>query len=453
MQSISPINGKVLETYSQHTSEEVDALLEKGHNAFLSWRETTFPLRAELILSLAKQLSTNNESLSHLMTAEMGKPILQSRAEIEKCVWACEYYARHAESMLQSEVVETEATKSFVSFQPIGAVFAVMPWNFPLWQVMRFAVPAIMAGNTAVLKHASNVCGCALAIEKLFIDAGFPPGIFTTLLINNQQVAEVIASPFVHAVTLTGSTNAGKSVAMQAGKSIKKSVLELGGNDPYIILEDADINAAVDCCVKSRLNNSGQTCIAAKRYIVVKSAAAQFKDMLLQRLLQEVMGDPFDEKITIGPLARFDLRDELHQQVKDTVAAGASCLLGGEIPDSKGAYYPVTLLTGVTKDMPAYAEELFGPVAVVIVAEDEVDAIRIANDSCYGLGAAIFTQDIQRGERIASQELDAGFCAVNNAVHSDPRLPFGGIKQSGYGRELSHYGIKEFVNIKSVVVA
>ena len=385
------------------------------------------------------------------MALEMGKPLKQGVAESEKCAWACEYYADTAEGHLAPEIVKTDASKSYVAFDPLGVVLAVMPWNFPFWQVFRFAAPALMAGNVGVLKHASNVPGCAMAIESIIEQAGFPKGTFRTLLISSRGVKSVIEHPLVRAVTLTGSTPAGKAVAAQAGGVIKKTVLELGGSDPYIILEDADLDLAVTTCVTSRLINSGQSCVNAKRFIVVEPVADVFTERLTAAMGAKKMGNPLDEGTEIGPQARPDLRDDLHRQVLDSVAKGATLLLGGEMPPGAGSFYPPTVLVGVTKGMPAYDEELFGPVAAIIRARDEVDAVRLANDSPFGLGAAVFTRDPARGERIA-RDLEAGCTFINALVASDPRLPFGGIKDAGYGRELGSYGIREFVNIKTVYV-
>jgi succinate-semialdehyde dehydrogenase/glutarate-semialdehyde dehydrogenase len=382
----------------------------------------------------------------------MGKPVRDGRAEAEKCAWVCEYYAENAEAFLQPEVIPTDARKSFVTFQPVGVVLAVMPWNFPFWQVFRFAAPALMAGNTGVLKHASNVPGCALAIEEVFRRAGFPDHAFRTLLIGSKAVEAVIEHPLVRAVTLTGSTPAGKAVASKAGAMIKKTVLELGGSDAYVVLEDADLEATVATCVASRLINAGQSCIAAKRFVVVEAVRSRFEDAFVTRMRQATVGDPLDEATQVGPLARHDLRDDLHHQVQASLAQGATCLLGGMIPEGPGAYYPPTVLTQVSKGMPAYDEELFGPVAAILAVPDEQEAIRVANDSVFGLGAAVFTRDLAKGEHLAAHALEAGCCFVNALVKSDPRLPFGGIKESGYGRELSAYGIKEFVNIKTVFV-
>jgi succinate-semialdehyde dehydrogenase/glutarate-semialdehyde dehydrogenase len=396
-------------------------------------------------------LRERKQELAKLMATEMGKPLKQGVAEAEKSAWVCDYYADNAEAHLGLDVIKTDASKSYVAFEPLGVVLAIMPWNFPFWQVYRFAAPALMAGNAGVLKHASNVPGCALAIEEIFVQAGFPRGAFRTLLIGNKQVKGVIEDPLVRAVTLTGSTPAGKAVAAQAGAVLKKTVLELGGSDPYVVLEDADLDLAVETCVSSRLINSGQSCIAAKRFVVVEPVLAAFTTRFVARMKAKKTGDPLVEGTDVGPQARHDLRDGLHKQVLASVDQGATLLLGGEVPPGDGAYYPPTVLADVKPGMPAYDEELFGPVAAIIKAKDEADAVRIANDTIFGLGAAVFTKDIARGERVA-RSLEAGATFVNSAVASDPRLPFGGIKESGYGRELGGYGIREFVNAKTVVV-
>jgi succinate-semialdehyde dehydrogenase/glutarate-semialdehyde dehydrogenase len=346
----------------------------------------------------------------------------------------------------------TDASRSFVTFQPLGVVLAVMPWNFPYWQVFRFAAPALAAGNASLLKHASNVSGCALAIEAIFEEAGFPTDLFRTALVGSDRVDTLIEHPDVAAVTLTGSTAAGRAVASQAGRHVKKTVLELGGSDAYIILEDADLSQAVATCVASRLINSGQSCIAAKRFIVPRAIRQEFERRFVEEMAAKKMGDPLDELTDVGPLARVDLRDELHRQVRASLDRGARCLLGGTVPEGAGAFYPPTVLTEVRKGMPAFDEELFGPVAAIVPVADEEDAIRAANDSVFGLGAAVFTRNPDRGAEIAAKRLAAGSCFVNAFVRSDPRLPFGGIKQSGYGRELGEYGIKEFVNVKTVYV-
>jgi succinate-semialdehyde dehydrogenase/glutarate-semialdehyde dehydrogenase len=386
------------------------------------------------------------------MALEMGKPLVQGKAEVEKCAWVCDYYAEHAAAFLADEAAETDASRSYVSFRPLGVVLAVMPWNFPLWQVFRFAAPALMAGNAGVLKHASNVVGCALAIEAVFREAGFPADLFRTLVIGSKLVRDVIEAPEIRAVTLTGSGPAGRAVAAAAGGALKKTVLELGGSDPYVVLEDADLGETVATCVNSRLINSGQSCIAAKRFIVVEAVLPEFLRRYVDLMAAKRTGDPFEDGVDVGPQARRDLRDDLHAQVTKSVSQGAEVLLGGEVPAEPGAFYPPTVLAGVAPGMPAYDEELFGPVAAVIRASDEADAVRIANDSSFGLGAAVFTRDVERGERIARDALEAGACFVNAFVKSDPRLPFGGIKESGYGRELSSFGIREFVNIKAVYV-
>ncbi len=453
IEAINPATGETIKTYRENTPAEIRDITKGADEAFHSWRRTGFAERSALMKKAARVLRDNREEYAILATREMGKPITESRAEVEKCAWVCDYYAAHAEAFLQPEVVETDASKSYVTFQPLGVVLAVMPWNFPFWQLFRFAAPALMAGNTNVLKHSSNVPGCALAIEDVFHRAGFPAGVFRTLLVESSRVAELIEHPLVRAVTLTGSVPAGKAVAARAGAMVKKTVLELGGSDPYVILEDADLEATVTTCVTSRLINSGQTCIAAKRFVVVEPLRERFEALFVEQMRARKMGDPLEEDTIVGPQARYDLRDELHRQVKGSIEQGARCLLGGRIPDSQGAYYPPTVLTGVTKGMPAYEEELFGPVAAIIPVQDEQEAIRVANDTIFGLGAAVFTRDVEKGERIAATELEAGCCFVNAFVKSDPRLPFGGIKESGYGRELSSYGIREFVNIKTVYVA
>jgi succinate-semialdehyde dehydrogenase/glutarate-semialdehyde dehydrogenase len=452
LSAVNPATGETIKTYDEMTPAEVGRVITRAHETFVDWKQTTFAERARMMQRAAHILRENAHQYAVLMAQEMGKPIKDGRAEAEKCAWVCEYYAEQAETFLQPEIIPTDARKSFVTFQPIGVVLAVMPWNFPFWQVFRFAAPALMAGNTGVLKHASNVPGCALAIEEVFRQAGFPEHAFHTLLIGSKHVEAVIENPLVMAVTLTGSTPAGRAVARKAGEMIKKTVLELGGSDAYVVLEDADLEATVKTCVASRLINAGQSCIAAKRFIVVDSIRQRFEAAFVAQMRTAKVGDPMDEHTQVGPLARHDLRDDLHQQVQASLAQGATCLLGGEIPASTGAYYPPTVLTQVKKGMPAYDDELFGPVAAIIAVPDEKSAIRVANDSVFGLGAAVFTQDIARGERIAAYELAAGCCFVNAFVKSDPRLPFGGIKESGYGRELSSYGIKEFVNIKTVFV-
>lgn len=453
LQSINPAKGETIAIYALMSDEDVAQTIRHTNQAFLQWRETSVSERAGLMTKAANVLREREEAFAILMTKEMGKPIADSRSEIRKCAWVCDYYAEHGAQFLADEVIDTDASKSFITYQPLGVVLAVMPWNFPFWQVFRFAAPGLMAGNGAVLKHASNVTGCALSIESVFREAGFPEHLFRTLIIKSDQVNRVLENPLIQAATLTGSTKAGRAVAKKAGEMLKKTVLELGGSDPYIILADADLPAAVETCVNSRLINSGQSCIAAKRFIVVEAVREEFEQRYVEKMKQATMGDPMAEETTVGPQARTDLRDELHQQVEDSIAQGAKCLLGGYIPEQKGAFYPPTVLTGVRPGSPAYNEELFGPVAAIIPVKDEAEAIAVANDTVFGLGAAVFTRDEKKGEQIAAERLEAGCCFVNQFVKSDPRLPFGGIKESGYGRELSYLGIREFVNIKTVYVA
>lgn len=452
IQSVNPSNNEVIKSYQEISDNELQNTLEKMQIAFEEWKEKPFSFRSSLFKKAAEVLRKKREDYSQLMTLEMGKPIAQSRAEIDKCAWVCDYYADNAEKFLNDEIISTDATKSFVTYQPLGVILAVMPWNFPFWQVFRFAVPTLMAGNVGLLKHASNVSGCSLAIEEVFMESGFPEFVFKSVILNSSRVKDLISNPIIQAVSLTGSVPAGKSVASAAGSQIKKTVLELGGSDPYVVLEDADLTETVQTCVASRLINGGQSCIAAKRFIVVKEVYDKFTEMYVDFMKQKKMGDPFDETNDLGPQASVKLRDELHEQVLRSINAGAKLLLGGFIPDMKGAFYPPTVLADVKPGMPAFDEELFGPVAAITKAENEDDAIRLANYTVFGLGAAVFTKDIKRGERIAREKLNAGSCFVNQFVRSDPRLPFGGIKESGYGRELSVFGIREFVNIKTVSV-
>ena len=450
--SINPANNKKINSYQEISKDSINQIIDSSFNTFLEWRSKSFSYRAKKMRHLAELLKQKKELLGLLMTKEMGKPIKQSIAEAEKCAWVCEYYADNAEKFLSQKEIPTGSTKSFISFQPIGIVLAIMPWNFPFWQVFRFASPALMAGNVGILKHASNVQGCAIEIEKLFLEAGFPKFAFSNLVIGSKKVSNVIKNSKISAVTLTGSTPAGKSVASLAGSLLKKTVLELGGNDPYVILEDADLDNAVKSCIAGRMLNAGQSCIAAKRFIVVQSSLKEFIDKVHNEIKKMKMGDPINPDINIGPMVNNIARDELHQQVLISIEKGAKLLFGGKIPQLDGAFYPPTLLVDVEPGMPAFDDELFGPVAAVISAKDQSHAIELANKTNFGLGAAIFTRDLDKGENIATKELEAGSCFVNDFVKSDPRLPFGGIKESGYGRELSEFGIQEFVNIKSVVV-
>ncbi len=452
MNAVNPVNGSIVEEYRQHTVEQILDIIDKSHASWKMWKDSSFKERAVLLRRAAEILRSRKEKYADLMTKEMGKLTKDGKAEIEKCAWVCDYYAENGEKFLSREDIKTDASSSYVTYNPLGVVLAVMPWNFPFWQVFRFLAPALMAGNGAVLKHASNVTGCSLAIEEINKDAGFPNDIFRSLIIDSSQVKMVIENPLIKAVTLTGSTEAGRSAASIAGQNLKKIVLELGGSDAYVVLKDADVKKAAETCVNSRLINAGQSCIAAKRFIVEQDIYGEFVEEVREILESKSIGSPNDDDTDIGPMARKDLRDEIHEQVQESIKKGANCLLGGVIPDREGAYYPPTLLTDVKPGMPAYEEEIFGPVASVIKANSEEDAIHIANESFFGLGAAIFTSNHEKGEKIAAEELEAGFCAVNDFVRSDPRLPFGGIKESGYGRELSSIGIKEFVNIKTVYV-
>jgi succinate-semialdehyde dehydrogenase / glutarate-semialdehyde dehydrogenase len=452
MESRNPATGEIEGTWPEHKAEQIQERIVQTRRAHEFWRATDFSERGKLLHRAAGVLREKRASFARLMAKEMGKPVREGQAEVDKCAWVCEYYADNGERQLASRPVESDASKSQVVFRPLGVVLAIMPWNFPFWQVFRFAAPCLMAGNAALLKHASNVTGCALAIEKVFRKAGFPKHLFTALLAGSSRVGQVIDHKSVAAVTLTGSTAAGKAVAERAGRALKKTVLELGGSDPYLILEDADLESAVEACVTARLLNAGQSCIAAKRFLVVQSVREEFERRLVDAMKKRKHGDPLDETCDLGPLARLDLRDELHHQVQMSIEGGAHLLLGGEIPEGPGAYYPPTVLTEVPRRTPAWEEELFGPVAAIIPVRDEDRAVEIANQSVFGLGAAVFTRDTERGERIATEKLEAGSCFVNDFVRSDPRLPFGGIKQSGYGRELSEFGIREFVNVKTVWV-
>jgi succinate-semialdehyde dehydrogenase/glutarate-semialdehyde dehydrogenase len=452
LQTINPATGAVVREYDEATDDEVTAALEAADRAFQDWRRAGFAARGQALRKAADTLDARRDELATLMAVEMGKPLAQGRSELEKCAWVCRYYAEQGESFLSPEVVATDASKSFVAFQPLGAVLAVMPWNFPFWQVFRFAAPALMAGNVGLLKHSSNVCGCALAIEEILHGSGVPREAFRALLIESKRVPRVITAPEVKAVTLTGSTPAGQAVAAKAGEFLKKTVLELGGSDAYVVLEDADLEAAAEACVAARLINSGQSCIAAKRFIVVGPVFERFSELFVEKMKAKRMGDPLVEGVDIGPLARRDLRDDLQQQVQRSLAKGARALLGGQATSGPTAFFSPCVLTDVVPGMPAFDEELFGPVAALVRARDEADAIRLANQSVFGLGAAVFTSDRARGERIAAESLEAGSCFVNTFVRSDPRLPFGGIKESGYGRELSAFGIREFVNVKTVYV-
>ncbi len=452
-QSCNPATGEVLRTFEETSAAELAQMLDGVRPAQRSWRRTSFDRRADLLRRLAGLLERDAASLARLMALEMGKPVRQGRAEMEKCAWVCRYYADEAKGFLQPQTIATEGLQSRVVFEPLGTVLAIMPWNFPFWQVFRFAAPALMAGNCVVMKHAPNVPQCAAAIAQLLDESGFPPLVLNNLMVQEQRVAEVIQHEAIAAVTLTGSTAAGRAVAATAGAALKKTVLELGGSDPYLILADADLESAVPICVTARMINGGQSCIAAKRFIVVQELRHRFEQLLVDGMRRQRLGDPLDEQTDLGPLARHDLRDTLHRQVQDSIEQGARCLLGGELPVGDGAYYPPTVLTDVAAGMPAFEQELFGPVAAIVPVRDDDEAVAVANDSAYGLGAAVFTRNVDKGLRLAADELEAGCCFVNTMVRSDPRLPFGGIKQSGFGRELSQFGIREFVNVKTVCAA
>jgi succinate-semialdehyde dehydrogenase/glutarate-semialdehyde dehydrogenase len=451
--SINPATGELIRRYREHTPAQIASAVDRAHAAFLGWRRLAVSERAGHLRAVAAALRRNLDDHARLITREMGKPLAQSRAEIEKCALVCEHFARNAAAYLAEEKPPGAPAGSFITVQSLGVILAVMPWNFPYWQVFRAAVPALMAGNTVVLKHASNVCGCALAIEAVFRAAGLPPGVFQSLLIRADRVPALIATPRVRAVTLTGSTAAGRQVAAHAGTALKKCVLELGGSDPYVILADADLDLAAEVCARSRLVNSGQSCIAAKRFIVVRPVRAAFERRFVERMAARRVGPPADPGIEVGPLARSDLRAELHAQVRASLRGGARLLLGGRPLPGPGWFYPPTVLTDVRPGTPAHGEELFGPVAAIIPVRDQAAALAVANASAYGLGAAIFTRDRRRGRRVAVEELDAGLAFVNDFVRSDPALPFGGVKESGFGRELGAAGIREFTNVKTVLVA
>jgi succinate-semialdehyde dehydrogenase/glutarate-semialdehyde dehydrogenase len=449
--SLNPTTNETLKTYSSWDSHHLASALEKTWNAQRTWAQMTLPDRAERMHSVVKLLHERIDEYAALMAIEMGKPVREGHAEIKKCALVCDYYAVHAEHFVQPEMVQTDAGKSYVSYEPTGVVLGVMPWNFPFFQVIRFAAPALMAGNACVLKHASNVPQCALALEQLFRDAGFPPHLFATLMIESADVAEVIASQHVNAVTLTGSESAGREVASHAGRHLKKCVMELGGSDAFIVLKDADLELAATFAVKSRFQNCGQSCIAAKRIIPVADIADEFVSLFIKKTKDLKIGDPMNETTQIGPMARFDLRKDLHRQVVDSIGQGAQAIIGCEPMRGEGAYYPPSILDRVTAKTRAYHEELFGPVAAVIRAANEEEAIRIANDTRFGLGSSIWSRDTEKAERLARQ-IQAGCSFINGMVRSDPRLPFGGTKASGFGRELSYHGIREFVNIKTVWV-
>ena len=451
MKAINPATGEVIQDYPSHSDQEVQEILEQAQSAFESWRNTDFSHRSALMKKAAGVLESNKTRYAKLMSLEMVKPITQAAGEVDKCIWVCNYYADNAESMLADEPAESDGSKAYVAFQPLGVILAVMPWNYPMWQVFRFAAPSLMAGNAGVLKHASNVPGSALAIEEVFREAGFPENIFRTLMIGARQVDAVIESDIVKAVTLTGSEPAGTHVASTAAKIVKKAVLELGGSDPFIVLDDVNVDTCAVQAANGRMLNAGQSCIAAKRFIVVESIADDFVERFRAAMEDQVVGDPLDEKTTVGPLAKEEFVGDLVELIEDARKKGAAIVTGGSRPDGPGSYLLPTIVDKVSAGMRLYDEEAFGPVASVIRVVDESEAIAVANGSRFGLGGSVWTKDAKRGERVARQ-VESGAVFVNGITKSDPRLPFGGIKKSGYGRELSHYGIREFVNIKTIWV-
>ena len=452
IQTVNPATGEPGKSYDPHTIGDAKAAAKAARGAFLHWRRTSFDERAAVIRKAAEILRARKDEFARLMTEEMGKTLDDGRAEVEKCAFHCDWFADHGEEYLRHEPADIGGGEAFITFNPIGIVLAVMPWNFPFWQVFRAAAPALMAGNGMLLKHASNVPGCALAIEDVLHQAGVPKDLFRTLLLPSSDVETLIRDDNVAAVTLTGSVPAGKAVATAAGSVLKKCVLELGGSDAYIVLEDADIEAAAGIAAKARMVNGGQSCIAGKRFIVVRSILEEFERALVEAMRGYEMGDPTQAGTKLGPMVSVKARDEIHRQMQDSVAKGAMLLLGGKVPDKPGAWYPATVLGNIRPGQPAHDEEVFGPVAAIIAADDEADAIRIANASEFGLGSGVLTSDLARGRRIAADELEAGMSFVNENVRSDPRTPFGGVKHSGFGRECGTFGIREFVNIKTVHV-
>ena len=447
--AVNPATEEVIASFDAFGPDEVEMALAEAQDAFLDWRERPIAERAVPMRALARVLRERSERYARLATLEMGKPITEAKAEIEKCAFGADHFAQNAARYLADEEIRANARRSIVAFQPLGVVLAVMPWNFPFWQVIRFAAPALMAGNAAVLKHASNVPQCALAIEEAFRDAGFPQGLLRAILVSGSAVEPLIADDRIRAVTLTGSSDTGSRIAELAGRALKKTVLELGGSDPFIVLGDADLQLAATTAVRARNQNNGQSCIAAKRFVVVESIADEFERRFARGVEDLVVGDPIDPKTQIGPLARRDLLDTLERQVDESVRVGARVLTGGERIAGRGYYFRPTVLTRVTRDMAAFREETFGPAAAVIRVRDADEAVIVANDSAYGLGASIWTRDAALGERLA-REIESGSVFVNGMVASDPRLPFGGIKRSGYGRELSAFGAREFTNIQTI---
>jgi len=451
LKSINPKNNIEISSWDLLSLNDLDIIIKKTAQAQLNWSDVNLTSRLDQLKKLTQIINKRANDMSILMADEMGKPKKQGMGEISKCVWLSDYYLENSEQVLSDKYVETEFYDSYVTYRPIGLVLGIMPWNFPFWQVFRYAIPSLIVGNGVLLKHASNVQGCANMIKDCFIEAGFPSNIFNNLQIPSSLVSKVIEHNQVQGVVFTGSTNAGKSVARIAGKNLKKTVLELGGNDPYLILENAEIDNAVKACIEGRLLNSGQSCISAKRLIVTKNNIETFTEKLIANLDLKVMGDPHDD-VDYGPLVSLSARIEVHKMVESSIKMGAKLILGGKITNSEGAYYPITVLSNVLPGMPAFEEEIFGPIFSIIEAKNNDHAIDLANNSKYGLGAAVFTSDVNKGRKMAVEKIQAGVCFVNDYVKSDPRLPFGGVKMSGYGRELSGYGLMEFVNIKTIVV-
>ena len=449
--SINPKNNIKLSSWKIPSLHDLNVTIRKTAEAQMKWSEVSLISRLDFVKNLAQIISERAKEMSIIMANEMGKPKKQGIGEINKCVWLCDYYLKSSEKALSYNHVKTEFYESYISYRPLGLIFGIMPWNFPFWQVFRYAIPSLIVGNGVLLKHASNVQGCANMIKDCLMEAGLPSNIFNILQIPSSLVSKVIEHDQIQGVAFTGSTKAGKAVAKIAGKNLKKTVLELGGNDPYLILDDADLDHAVIACVEGRLLNSGQSCISAKRIIITINNIKPFTKKLINKLSSKIMGDPLDN-VDYGPLVSSSARNEVHKMVQSSIEMGAKLNIGGKIPNSEGAYYPITVLSNVQPGMPAFEEEIFGPVFSIIEADDNDHAIDLANNSKFGLGAAVFTSDISKGKKIAEEKIQAGICFVNDYVKSDPRLPFGGVKMSGYGRELSSYGLMEFVNIKSIVV-
>jgi succinate-semialdehyde dehydrogenase/glutarate-semialdehyde dehydrogenase len=452
MDRTNPATGESIEPIPDDTEEDVDDALDRATETFAEWKDVPIRKRHRLLEGAGEVLRENEAEYAELMTREMGKPLESARSEVEKCAWVCDYYAENAADHLQTETRPGPShAETKVSYEPLGPILAVMPWNFPFWQVFRFAAPHLTAGNVGLLKHASNVPGCAQAIQEVFEEAGYPEGVFQSLIIHSDEAEEVIEDDRVQAVTLTGSARAGRSVAKTAGENLKKSVLELGGSDPFVVLDDADLAAAAETAARARTLNAGQSCIAAKRFVVHTDIYDDWLDKFVSEMDDLTMGDPTEEGTDLGPQARKDLMEDLHEQVRQTVEDGATLELGGEPLDREGFYYPPTVLTDVPRDSVAACEEVFGPAAAVFEVEDEAEAVEVANDTHLGLGASVWTRDLDRGERVAHR-IDAGMTFVNELVKSDPRVPFGGMKDSGYGRELAEHGIEEFVNKKTMWV-